>query len=68
MNELPKSVWTGEIDVAGYKMKVHVLNDGRRVIEADSLNSFFDNSYSTKSELDELAEFCSGTGIPKAKP
>jgi hypothetical protein len=62
---IPKSIWSGEIDVAGYKLKVHVLNDGRRIIEADSLKNFLDSSCATPSELDELIAFCSETGIPK---
>lgn len=36
MTDLPHAVWSGEI----MGMKVHVLSDGARIIEADSLERF----------------------------
>lgn len=40
MSRLPEAVWSGEI----YGIKVHVLDDGRRIIDADDLNRVFDGT------------------------
>ena len=39
---LPQAIWSGTFTVFGVEMKCHVLNDGRRVIEAESLEKLFE--------------------------
>lgn len=38
MSELPKAMWSGEI----MGIRVHVLDDGRRIIDADDLTEVFE--------------------------
>lgn len=39
--ELPRAIWSGTFHVFGVDLKCHVLSDGRRIIEADSLQKMF---------------------------
>ncbi len=39
---LPKSIWEGSFKVFGVELKCHVLDDGRRIIEADSVADLLD--------------------------
>jgi hypothetical protein len=41
-DQLPTSVWQGEFSVCGVAMKCHVLSDGRRIIEAESIAAFLE--------------------------
>jgi hypothetical protein len=65
-DNLPQAVWSGVIKIAGLELKCHVLEDGRRIIEADSLNAFLealgnDGDFSVKSEdLREFAQWMQG--------
>jgi hypothetical protein len=34
---LPSAVWSGEFVLFGVPLKCHVLNDGRRIIDAESI-------------------------------
>ena len=34
---LPTAVWTGAFTIFGVEVKCHVLDDGRRIIDADSI-------------------------------
>ena len=34
MAEMPASVWHGEMSLFGVKLHLHVLDDGRRIVEA----------------------------------
>ena len=36
-----QSVWSGEFQVFGVRVVCHVLNDGQRIVEAESLNRLF---------------------------
>ena len=35
----PVSVWQGELSLSGVTLRVHVLDDGTRIIEADGLGA-----------------------------
>jgi hypothetical protein len=39
--ELPVAVWSGEFKVGDVVMRCHVLSDGRRVIDSESVHEFF---------------------------
>jgi len=40
-DDLPFAVWSGEFRVGGVTLKCHVLSDGTRVIERESVAEFF---------------------------
>lgn len=40
-DDLPTTVWSGEFKLGSVTMKCHVLSDGRRIIEAESVWQFF---------------------------
>ena len=64
--EIPNAVSEGELKIAGLTLKVAVLEDGSRMIEAESFARFMsaleDGSIPTISEEDskELARFIRG--------
>jgi hypothetical protein len=37
VGEMTESVWSGTFRIFGVDLKCHVLSDGRRIIEADSM-------------------------------
>ena len=41
MIDAPKSVWQGTFRLFGVDVKCHVLDNGQRIIEADSLEELF---------------------------
>ncbi len=40
-DKLPHPVWSGSFTICGIEMKCHVLSDGQRIIEAESIEKFF---------------------------
>lgn len=40
-DDLPHPVWSGSFMLGGVEMKCHVLSNGQRIIEAESIHSFF---------------------------
>jgi len=40
--KLPVATHSADLKIGGYTLKCHVLDDGRRIIEADSLVGFFE--------------------------
>ena len=71
MDKLPESIATDTLEINGLKLVVHVLSDGRRVVDEDSVKRFIEwmNGYCgvktlplSASEAEELAEFISGKG------
>jgi len=42
MNDLPKAIWHGSITVLDVEIRLAVLDDGRRVIEAESVGRLLD--------------------------
>ena len=53
----PRSVWQGSFSVYGVEIKCHTLEDGQRIIEADSLNSLFDAMADDVADLAGIDEF-----------
>lgn len=39
---IPESVWEGTFRVYGVDVRCHVLSDGRRIIESDSMNALLE--------------------------
>lgn len=37
-----KSIWEGSFRIFGVEVRCHVLSDGRRIIEADSINALLE--------------------------
>ena len=62
---MPTSVHQGSIFIMGVELKVHVLDDGRRIIASDSFVDFLraleDGPQPTKEEMEALARFMKGT-------
>jgi hypothetical protein len=40
--DLPQSISCSEVDILGVKVKVHQLDNGQRIIEADSMAALFE--------------------------
>ena len=38
----PQSTWSGSFRLFGVELKCHTLSDGRRIIEADSMNALLE--------------------------
>lgn len=53
---LPKAIRTGEFDLCGVTMRVHVLDSGERVIDADSVAELF-NSEERELDAEQVAAF-----------
>lgn len=62
--DLPTAVHTGEFQLGGVTMRVHVLDDGRRVIDAESVHAFLDALENgptiTPEQADAFARFIRG--------
>lgn len=68
--KLPTQVWSGSFMIGSVEMKVHVLDNGQRIIEAGSVEALFDSAIGDPEEISavlDLAAFCRGTGIPTPK-
>lgn len=68
--ETPKAIWQGEIAVMGIKLKCFVLDDGRRIIDADSMAAFLaamadPNKQLAKDAIIEMVQFLKGGDIPE---
>lgn len=57
---IPQSITTSELVVMGVKLVVHVLDNGKRIIESDGMHALFDAMASgasmTKDEALSLAK------------
>jgi hypothetical protein len=42
MSDVPTSVWQGSFQLFGVEVKCHVLSDGQRIIEADSMENLME--------------------------
>jgi hypothetical protein len=65
MSDLPVAVWTGEFTLFGVTLRCHVLDDGRRIIDADDiaellLGSPTDPDIWDLREMQELLAWCRG--------
>lgn len=65
--ELPTAMWQGEFTICGVTLKVCVLDDGQRVIEAESFERLMaamaDGSFNAAPE--DWAEFAKFVGSAK---
>ena len=64
---LPTVIWSGSFRVLGVDVRCHVLDDGRRIIDAESMEALFggdDPADGASSSFDALAVFVRGTGVP----
>jgi len=52
-NEIPTATHSGEFTLMGIRMRVHRLDDGRAVIEAEDFAAFFNAMEGDCTELDE---------------
>ena len=58
MNDLPTPVWSGTFRLFGFDMKCHILDDGLRIIEAESVEDMIISmSKNVSLETDEFALF-----------
>ncbi len=54
--EPPRSVWSGSFHILGVEVKCHILSDGQRIIEADSMHSLLEAMASSEpTEIDPNA-------------
>jgi hypothetical protein len=57
-HDFPRSVWSGSFELFGVTINCHVLEDGQRIIEAESVERLFSAMTSpetTASDSDEKA-------------
>ena len=47
----PVSIWQGTFNVFGVALRCHILSDGRRIIEADSVTKLLDVWAGAESEI-----------------
>ncbi len=40
-DDIPTAIWSGSFTLGGVEMKCHVLDDGKRIIEAGSVAALF---------------------------
>lgn len=62
---LPRAVWSGTVRVGSLELECHVLEDGRRIIEAASLERFFaaleeNETHISPGDFDEFAAWYVG--------
>ena len=61
MTDIPNATWSGVFRVFGVDMRCHVLDDGRRIIEAEDVEKFFaaleDDVSPTSDEKEEFSAF-----------
>ena len=62
---LPTAVWEGEFIVFGVTVKCYVLDDGRRIIEAESMKRLLDAMYHGDCEMN--ADFSKFAGWMKGE-
>jgi hypothetical protein len=66
---IPQSIWSGELNVFGVSLRVHVLDNGQRIIEEQSLADLFNPEREfVDDDIDasalKLATFIKGRGVP----
>lgn len=65
--DLPAAVWSGSFRLFGVDVKVHTLDDGQRIIEADSVQQLLEamttapkDDQAMKEELEKFARWQRG--------
>jgi hypothetical protein len=59
-DDLPACIWSGSFNICGVEMRCHVLSDGQRIIEAESMERFLaamDGSAPPTIDLDQMRAF-----------
>jgi hypothetical protein len=74
-DHIPLSVWQGTIRLFGVDLNVHVLDNGQRIIEQESVAAFFaalggledpdESDAVIEAEMMSFAKFVRGRGIPQ---
>lgn len=59
-DDLPTAVWEGSFIVAGREVKCVVLDDGRRIIETESLDALMADSKLDETGWAALHAWCHG--------
>lgn len=59
-DDLPKAVWEGSFIVGGVEVKCVVLDDGRRIIEAESMEALVTDFCGFDVGLKALMQWCVG--------
>lgn len=67
--KIPKAVWEGDIDIMGIKLKCFVLDDGRRIIDANSMAEFIaamadPSQQMAPDDIIEMVKFLRSDDIP----
>lgn len=52
---MPQAVWEGAFTIFGVKLKCYVLDDGRRILDADDVAALFDAMGDPKTEEECVA-------------
>jgi hypothetical protein len=66
---LPTAVWQSKIVIGGKDIRVYVLEDGRRIVDADDLgNAFAAGAQPCEAEAVMMGKFTMGHGIPIRTP
>ena len=70
-DRLPKAIWSGSFSVLGVDVKCHVLDNGQRIIDSESIVELFDAHGAPRKigedmqlAMTDLAAFCHGKGVP----
>ena len=70
-NDLPVSVWSGVVHIGSVALAVHVLSNGERVVEAESVERFLDaltgGADFEDADLGEFVGFLDGRGVPSTE-
>ena len=59
-SDVPESVWQGTFEIYGVTLNCHILADGRRIIEKDSVDELFammDSFDCPPSDMSAITEF-----------
>ena len=57
MSEIPQSVWSGTFTIFGVEVKCHCLDDGSRIIEADSMEELMEAMEAPDEPLGDIEAF-----------
>ena len=57
-DDIPTSVWEGTFTIFGVDLKCHVLSDGSRIIEQESMEALFDAMENgNATDVGDITEF-----------
>jgi len=64
-----EAIWCGTMPIGETEIEVAVLSDGKRIIEADSLQRLFRymnrGGHITQEQSRAIMQFCRGHGLPE---